>query len=200
MSRTRQLLPRCAVLLCLGLAAVRAQAQLADASPFLAAGVTGASGGGSADSTDLELRGIMTTPEGARFDIFDPVKKSGTWSAVNERGHDFMIKSADLARSRVLVQAAGRMIPLSLKTAKVGVITPEGRGPGNGQGGQGAAVAPADEAARLAAVAEEVRRRRQLRDQAAQGGAQAAPTPPADQSQSQDQGQGRRRNRQNQGQ
>ena len=182
----------------LGLAWLPARAQLADSSPFLPAGVTG---GGATDPSALELRGVLISPEGVRYDIYDPVKKAGTWAGVGERGHDFTIRSADsdLSRGgRVMVQAAGRTYSLTLKTAKATAI-------GNGQGGQavGGAAAnagvPADEAQRLAAVAEEVRRRRQLRDQATQGGAQTPPPQQPNAAQAGDQGQGRGR-RQRQGQ
>jgi len=172
----------------------RAGAQLADSSPFLPAG---AAGGSSTDPSALELRGILIGPEGTRYDIYDPAKKFGTWSGVNEKGHDFMIRSADSdpTRGRVLVQAAGRTYPLQLKSAHASAAGPGG--PGLQAGANGAAnVTPADEAQRLAAVAEEVRRRRQLRDQAAQGGGQ----PPAqtNAAQSGDPGQGRGRRRQGQ--
>ncbi|HEX3729130.1 MAG TPA: hypothetical protein VHV47_04960 [Opitutaceae bacterium] len=172
--------------------AVRAGAQLADSSPFLPAGVAG---GASADASALELRGILVGPEGTRYDIYDPAKKYGTWAGVNEKGHDFTIRSADPdpTRGRILVQAAGRTYPLQLKSARASAAGLGG--PGMQAGNAGAAnVTPADEAQRLAAVAEEVRRRRQLRDQAAQGGGQ----PPANAAQAGDEGQGRGRRRQGQ--
>ena len=168
------------------LAAAPARAQLVDASPFLAPGAAGGANGG-ADSGALELRGIMSTPAGTRYCIFDPVKKTATWAGVDERGNPFLIKSADLAHQAVTVQSEGRITRLSLHVAKVAALGGLG-GPG-APGGQGAAQppagtpnaaaapkpTPADEAARLAAVAEAVRARRQMREQAAQGGAQAAP-------------------------
>jgi hypothetical protein len=180
----------------IGLAGLTARAQLADSSPFLPAGVAG---GTSTDASQLELRGILVGPEGTRYDIYDPVKKSGTWSGLNERGHDFTIRSADPdpAHGRIIVQAAGRTYPLTLKSAKAAAMGPGGPGIAAGPGvANGTSVTPADEAARLAAVAEEVRRRRQLRDQAAQGG--GAPAPDGNAAQSGDQGQGRGRRRQDQ--
>ncbi|HVW22001.1 MAG TPA: hypothetical protein VHC86_12375 [Opitutaceae bacterium] len=159
----------------LGLAGVPARAQLADSSPFLPAGVAG---GTSTDASALELRGILVGPEGTRYDIYDPAKKSGTWAGVGERGHDFTIRSAegDLSNGgRLVVQAAGRTYPLTLKTARAsasGPVAPRGLIGAASMNGN----VPADEAQRLAAVAEEVRRRRQLRDQATQGGAQPAET------------------------
>jgi hypothetical protein len=164
----------------------RARAQLVDASPFMAPG--GAAGpNGGADAGALELRGIMSTPEGTRYCIYDPVKKAGAWAGVNERGNTFMIKSADLAHQAVTVQSEGRTVRLALRLSKMaaGSASAGAAGaPGNPQaavapnGGPAAAKpSPADEAARLQAVADAVRARRQMREQAAQGGDQAAGQP-----------------------
>jgi len=160
----------------------RARAQLVDTSPFMAPG--GAGPNGSADPNALELRGIMSTPEGTRFCIYDPAKKAGAWAGVNERGNSFTIKAADLAHQAVTVQSEGRTVRLTLRSYKMAALG-AGGAPG-APGAQPAAVAqggappaakisPADEAARLAAVADAVRARRQMREQAAQGGDQAAP-------------------------
>ncbi len=160
----------------------RARAQLVDTSPFMAPGGAGPNGG--ADPTALELRGIMSTPEGTRYCIYDPVKKAGAWAGVNERGNSFMIKNADLAHQAVTVQSEGRTVRLTLRTYKMAALGAQGApgAPGaptaaTAPGGAPAAakISPADEAARLAAVADAVRARRQMREQAAQGGDQAAP-------------------------
>src|SRR4029077_19903607 len=58
----------------------RASAQLVDTSPFMAPGGAGPNGG--TDPNALELRGIMSTPEGTRYCIYDPVKKAGAWAGV----------------------------------------------------------------------------------------------------------------------
>jgi hypothetical protein len=139
-------------------------------------GAAGPNGG--ADPGALELRGIMSTPEGTRYCIYDPVKKAGAWAGLNERGNTFMIKSADLAHQAVTVQSEGRTVRLTLRTFKMASLGAQGA-PGaptavaTPNGPAGAKPSPADEAARLAAVADAVRARRQMREQAAQGGDQA---------------------------
>ncbi len=148
----------------------RAVAQVAETSPFLPAGVAaGANGGG--ENAMLELRGIMTTAAGTRFCIYDPVKKSGIWSGLNEHGNTFVIKSADLAHDTVVVQSEGRSLKLTLHEARIAALGPAGP-PGavapSSPEGAAAPASPADQAQRLAAVAEEVRRRRELRNQQAQ--------------------------------
>jgi len=163
---------------CLGLSpGGRSVAQVAETSPFLPPG--SASGpNGSADGAALELRGIMTTPDGTRFCIYDPVKKSGTWSGLNESGHSFVVKSADLPHSTVMVQSEGHTLKLALRQARIATLGPAGApGPAPSEGAV-AQPSAADQAQRLQAVAEEVRRRRALREQAAQqqpGAGQAAP-------------------------
>ena len=161
----------------------RARAQLVDASPFVAPGAAGGANGG-ADSGALELRGIMSTPAGTRYCIYDPAKKASTWAGLNELGNSFTIKSVDPARQAVTVQSEGRTVRLELHRAKIAAL-----GGAAGAIPAGAAPAataapkptPADEAARLAAVAEAVRARRQMREQAAQGvdasGAARRPAP-----------------------
>jgi hypothetical protein len=164
------------------LAAPLARAQVSDPSPFLPPGaVPGGGPGGSGDAQTLELRGVMSTPRGERYCIYDPAKKASTWSGVNEAGLGFVVTSADPARNAVVVQQAGRSVRLVLKEAKIGASAGAAQmtlgriGPGN----PGAvALSPAEEAARLQAVAEEVRRRREQREQNAlqqQGGPRPAP-------------------------
>jgi hypothetical protein len=161
---------------CLGLlGGTRVRAQVAETSPFLPAG--SASGpNGVGENLALELRGIMTTPDGTRFCIYDPVKKSGIWTGLNERGHAFVVKSADLAHDTVMVQSEGHTLKLALHQARIAALGPTGSPGGVAPPAEGAATpSPADQAQRLAAVAEEVRRRRELRNQQAQQGGEAAP-------------------------
>jgi hypothetical protein len=160
------------------LPAARARAQLVDTSPFLAPGAAAGPNGGP-DSATLELRGIMSTPAGTRYCIYDPVRKAGAWVGLNERGNTFMIKSADLAHQAVTVQSEGRTLRLTLRAAKVAALgAAPGAPPVPGVSAPNAAAgpkpSPTDEAARLAAVADAVRARRQMREQAAQGADQGA--------------------------
>jgi hypothetical protein len=162
---------------CLGLlAAGRACAQVAETSPFLPPGSTSGPNG-SGESAALELRGIMTTPDGTRFCIYDPVKKTGIWSGLNERGNPFVIKSADLTHATVMVQSEGHTLRLELHQARVSALAPTGAFGQMVDAAGPVSASPADQAQRLAAVAEEVRRRRELRNQQAQQGGNGAPGP-----------------------
>ena len=154
---------------CLGLGlGARAPAQLAESSPFLPPGAAGnpaaAAGGGS-----LELRGIMSTGDGVLYCIYEPEKKSSSWVALNEGGHNFVLKSADASRDTVTLESAGAMFTIALREAKVATLSgPALNMPNRSVGPQYPipGMNPADAARRLNAVAAEVRRRRQLREEA----------------------------------
>jgi hypothetical protein len=103
---------------------------------------------------------------------------------LNETGHDFVVRSSAAGSDSVKVDYQGRTMTLTLKEAKVtsaGIANSEappvvGR-PGPGNPGL-PNLNPGDEQKRLDAVAQEVRRRRQEREkaaQAAQGGQAPAP-------------------------
>jgi hypothetical protein len=166
------------------------RADLASSSPFLPAGVTGAAAG-AGPAEPVELRGIMSLPEGMAYCIYDAAKKTSAWVGLNETGNEFVVKSADPANDSVTVTVQGRDIRLALKASKVvsagagNAGSPVPPGPGGGPGLTNAVSinpTPGDEQRRLDAVAAEVRRRRQEREKATQGAANAAagqPAPPA---------------------
>jgi hypothetical protein len=160
----------------LGLAAglvARADAPLAPSSPFLPPDSAGATA--AAENTPLELRGIMADADGYRFSIYDPTKKSGQWVRLNEPGHDFTVKTHDVARDTVTLDYQGRSLTLPLHAAKVvGMAVaatepaPSGPRPPNGPPGAGPVPQPGspEGTARFNRAVEEINRRRALRDQA----------------------------------
>jgi len=163
--------------LCAGLLlamGARADTKLAATSPFLPPDGAGATAG--AENTPLELRGILRDGDGYRFSIFDPAKKSGQWVKLNEPGHDFVVKTHDLAHDTVTLDFQGRVLTLPLHSAKVVGLAPTEpesaslRGPmprpGNG-GGVGPMPKPStpEEAARFNRAVEEINRRRAARGQ-----------------------------------
>ncbi len=160
------------------------RADLAASSPFLAPN-TPDSGQAGGPSGPVELRGVMSTSQGASYCIYDTAKKTGTWVGLNEPGYDFVVKSADPEGDSVTVDYQGRSMRLTLHTSKVASVGPAGAGgagaPPGGTGFLPPVVlnpTPADEQRRLDAVAAEVRRRRQEREKAAQALATAPPAAP----------------------
>lgn len=153
-------------------------------SPFGNAALTGV----ATVNTPLELRGIIVDKGETFFSVYDPASRTSRWVGMNEAGNPYTVRSYDAAKSEVKVQYQGRELTLGLKQARVvAMSTPPPAppvavaGPNPSGGPQPVAVAgnaPAgDEAQRLAQIAEEIRRRRALRQQAAQGSSGPVPMP-----------------------
>jgi hypothetical protein len=144
-------------------------ADLASSSPFMPANAA-ASGSAAGPSGPIELRGVMSTPDGEAFCIYDTAKKKDVWVGLNESGHDFVVKSSDTSSDSVSVQYQGRSMKLTLRTAKVASagLASNPIVPPQVSGGPPIALnpSPADEQKRLDAVAQEVRRRKQEREKA----------------------------------
>ena len=169
-----------AAVLAAGLCAGRVGAQLASVSPFLPA-----QGAGAATPTagaPLEFRGSMEDHDGIKLRIVDPARKTGWWVRVNERNPDadFTVKQYDPDHDTVVTEQQGRTFTLALRESKVVSSGAAGQGlamppPGMPQNMPPAIInsvavnpTPAQEQARLEAVAAEVARRRALREQASQ--------------------------------
>jgi hypothetical protein len=160
------------------LATAAARADLVATSPFLPANAA-ALGAAAGPSGPIELRGMMSMPEGPAFCIYDVAKKKAVWVGLNESGHDFVVKSADPASDTVSVDYQGRPMRLALRTAKVGSAGPPAM-PVASAVASSVVVnpTPADEQKRLDAVAQEVRRRRMEREKAMQDPGAAPPPAP----------------------
>jgi hypothetical protein len=167
--------------------AARVVAELAASSPFLPPNLTGSDAPAGGPSGPVELRGIMATSEGSAYCIYDSTKKTSTWVGLNEKGNEFVVRSADAAGDSITVDYQGRNLRLVLRTAKVASLgnLPSGGPPGNPALTSSVVFnpTPADEQKRLDAVAAEVRRRRLEREKAFQASANGgvgpgAPSPP----------------------
>jgi hypothetical protein len=160
------------------------RADLAPASPFLPPNAAGAAASAGGPAGPIELRGIMPTADGVAYCIYDTAKKKDVWVRMNDTGHDFVVRSSEPGSDSVRVDYQGRSLKLTLKAPKV-----TSAGPANAAGpavvqrdlAPGAPnMNPGEEQKRLDAVAQEVRRRRQEREKAAQEAqnGQPAPAPP----------------------
>jgi|GEM_PF-1262209 len=153
---------------------LRAATDSAESSPFLPPAVAGAPAMAT-PGAPIELRGVMTTPEGLLFSIYDPTKKSAAWLGLNETGHNYVVRQHQLVggNDQVTVDYMGSSLTLSLKAAKIALGQPTNFFPPGGGSQPNPSLTqsvvlnptPADQAARLQAVAEEVQRRRALRQQ-----------------------------------
>ena len=165
--------------LALGLAA-RADTTLAPTSPFLPPEGAAAA---AAENQPLELRGIMFDGSGYRFSVYDPIKHTGQWVRLNEPGHEFTVKTHDAARDAITVDFQGRVMTLTLHTAKVVGLTlpdpaagPRATGGPPGTGPVPKAATP-EEAARFNRAVEEINRRRSLREKGTGLGPMPQPKP-----------------------
>ena len=111
----------CAGLLLLAAAETRAVAEIT--SPFLPS-----SGAAAAVTTaaPIELHGYMMTPEGEKFSIYDPAKKTATWVKLNETGYPFIVRSYKQENStdQVTVDYQGSKLTLALKQSKIASAAP----------------------------------------------------------------------------
>jgi hypothetical protein len=100
--------------LALATAALGGDQPLARQSPFGAVAAEGSLG-----SPALELRGIMSGPEGARYCIFDRASQASAWAAPDEPGHPFLVRSGSPDGNWAAVEADGHLLVLRLKEARV---------------------------------------------------------------------------------
>lgn len=89
-------------------------------SPFLPAADSSKSGDEPA-AWSLELRGIVTGPEGMLFSIHDLVKKKAQWVGLNEGGRDFVVRSHQVVagRDQILVESRGVTRTIDFRGAKI---------------------------------------------------------------------------------
>lgn len=122
-----------------------------------------------AGTQPLEFRGVSEEKGGPFFSILDTATKRSRWVVMNDPSDDFVVKSYDADAHTVSLDQHGRVLSLTLKSGpRIVQNVPPPMPPGsNGQpgvtmpngGGKGA------EAQRLQQIAEEIRRRRALRQQ-----------------------------------
>jgi hypothetical protein len=158
---------------------IRAGAQLASSSPFLPPSNSGPAS--PTQNAPLEFRGLFETPDGGvRYRLVDPVKKTGVFVKLNERNPDFNVtaKQYDAGRETLVVDHEGRTLTLEIRKSKIissgpaaQVMVPQPQPQPTNMLPQVtqsvvANPSPAEEQKRLEAVAQEVARRRALREQA----------------------------------
>jgi hypothetical protein len=171
---------RCSALLVLtvaSLAGTRAHAvELTPNSPFAPPPSSTADANATTPNSPLELRGILSTPDGDKFNLCDQAGHINTWIGLNEPGQPFVVRSQDMAHHRVTIEYQGRELTLSLAQPK---ITPmamsEQAMPMPQMGGMppqmqpgSVSASPQDERMRLERIADEIKRRRAMRAAAQQ--------------------------------
>lgn len=119
----------------------------------------------------LELRSVMIDQGEYFFSVYQPSSQTALWVGLNEAGNLFTVRTYDDKTETVTVEFQGRTLALSLKQAKIHAfvqrapVSPQAAVQPQGVSPNIAPANAADEANRMARVAEEVRRRRALRQQ-----------------------------------
>ena len=177
-------LPRITLLLTVALLAV-APAPAVDLqrlvanSPFAPAGTPGQAG----TAAPLEFRGVFLDQDEHFFSVYNPATKASVWVGLNEAGQEFFVRSYDEAAQSIVADFKGRSLTLSLSKAPAVAAAAPAPAPTPAPAttlGPFPVAAPArdsTEAKRLADLAAEIRRRREMRKQAAPPPGTAAPAP-----------------------
>lgn len=135
------------------------------------------------ESSLVEFRGMFVDQGEQFFSFYEAGSNTSQWVGLKETGTPFTIEGYDSSTQTVKVTYRNQPLTLTLKRAQIVVQAmptpttfPVTSPPATGTGQPAPAVRganPGEEAARLALVAEEIRRRRALRSQPAGG-----PPPP----------------------
>jgi hypothetical protein len=171
--------------------------ELPATSPFLPASAVPAAPAPAVDAGGIELRGVMQTPLGPLFSIYNTARRKSAFVGLNETGSwgpgvgSFVVRSYRQVgeQDQVTIEYQGRASTLVTKKSKVGVTARGGANAANPANAVAPALTqtvtlnptPESEALRMQAVTDEIARRREARAQgdAAGGAAPAAPAPPA---------------------
>lgn len=138
----------------------------------------------AAATSALELHGVFVDQGEVFFSLYETSSRSARWVGLNETGNPFTVRSYDATKAEVKVLYQGHEISLGLKQAKVVALVAPPPVPAAGPvpapavavvSGTGT---PNDEAIRLAAIAQEISRRRALRQQAMPPRPTPTPAPP----------------------
>ena len=122
----------------------KAASNLIENSPFLPVGQTASA---AQQTAPLELRSIVKEGGQYEFSLYDPAKKQSTWIRLNEPGTEFLEKAFDPANNSVTVEQHSRIYTLTLKEARIALLSvspvapPSGSGPGKPNGGEAQQVA-----------------------------------------------------------
>ena len=144
-------------------------------SPFGAA--AGGNRGRNDAATPLEFRGVLYEGSTAYFSIYEASTRQSAWVELNEPGLNYQVKSYDAANSKLMVDYQGRPLTLALVQAPHSNRPPAPVASAQvPQNNNGQTVSPPSPNPQLPAqIAEEIRRRRALRQQAVT----TPPSPPA---------------------
>jgi len=166
---------RCSALLALTVASIVGTSlravELTPNSPFAPPPSSNADANATTPNSPLELRGILSTPDGNKFNLCDQAGHVNVWIGLNAPGQPFVVRSQDLAHHRVTIEYQGRELTLSLAQPTITAMSMQQQAmPVPQMGGMppqmrpgSVSASPQDERMRLERIADEIRRRRAMR-------------------------------------
>lgn len=167
-------LPAVAAMAAMGVTTVRAQ----DDNPFARPGATAAAPAAAAGPLDtLELRGVTVLGERTIVTLFDTATSRSTVVALGSTVNGLTVSDYQRGDDSVRVESGGRERRVQIKKAQIVTMAtpppaavpppgvPQGMGPQGPGAGPPAAVDDQEVRARMERVAQEIRRRREMRRQ-----------------------------------
>lgn len=122
--------------------------------------------------------GVIPLQDGTLFRLYDPVTRKGVWVREGETGHSFIVRQHYVinGRDQIVVEQNGRSLSLALPEARIATVRSAVSAPPIALSPVPAAVTqsvrlnptPESEAARLQDIIDEVQRRREARQAAAE--------------------------------
>jgi len=145
-------------------------------SPFLPSEVAAAAPITPAEAP--QFVGIIPLQDGTLFRLYDPVTRKGVWVREGETGNNFVVRQHYVinGRDQIVVEQNGRSLSLALPEARIATVRsavsapPVALSPAPAEVTQSVRLnpTPESEAARLQDVINEVQRRREARQAAAE--------------------------------
>jgi hypothetical protein len=123
-------------------------------------------------ASQLELHGVLVEGRETWFNIFDTTTKRSEWINGSAPGHGYLVKQYDKSRELLTVEVQGRMVAVALKPGGGSGIYPASTGILASSAGalstppSVAQAPPKNEIKRLNLLAEVIRQRREIREQA----------------------------------
>ena len=163
------------MLACVSSRGVASLDELVNDSPFLPKPTGNEAVPVPTENASVEFRGMVTTKDGMLFGLYDRTKQTGAWVGKEQASADFVVHAYDPGSDTVSFEYQGQKFNLPLSSSKVSTAAPSPVAIMPTQPGAIPIVVtavPGGNQRRLESIADEVRRRRALRQGAT---TQAAP-------------------------
>lgn len=118
--------------------------------------------------SNFEFRGMVQEGDVLFFNIYDQQKKTASWLALDGESAGLKVEKYDATTQQLSLRDGTRQLQLTLKQAVVTLVAAEPEAKALDSNSPSGFVLAPDEKANLQKIAEEIRRRRELRSQSTQ--------------------------------